>query len=110
MVARGRRGEPPVVSRRGPGGLVRGRSAHAKPSTRAGRCAPGRRNCVTVSIALPTGALMAGALDMLSRSGLASLTAEELGRQLLTERSGVRVILVRPADVPAYVDHGAADL
>jgi ATP phosphoribosyltransferase len=38
------------------------------------------------------------------------LSAAELGRRLLVERSGVRVILVRPADVPAYVDHGAADL
>jgi ATP phosphoribosyltransferase len=65
---------------------------------------------VSVSIALPTGVLMDGALALLSRSGLASLGAEELGRQLMVERSGVRVILVRPADVPAYVDHGAADL
>jgi ATP phosphoribosyltransferase len=29
---------------------------------------------------------------------------------LLVERQSVRVILVRPTDVPAYVDHGAADL
>ena len=65
---------------------------------------------MSVSIALPTGALMPGALALLSRSGLANLTAEELGRQLLVEADGVRVILVRPADVPAYVDHGAADL
>jgi ATP phosphoribosyltransferase len=65
---------------------------------------------VTVSIALPTGALMGGALALLSRSGLATLSAEEVGRQLLVEQGGVRVILVRPADVPAYVDHGAADL
>jgi ATP phosphoribosyltransferase len=65
---------------------------------------------VSVSIAVPTGALMEGALALLSRSGLAAFGAEELGRQLLVERSGVRVILVRPADVPAYVDHGAADL
>jgi len=63
-----------------------------------------------VSIAIPTGALLNGALDALARSGLARLSAEELGRQLLAERDGVRVILVRPADVPAYVDHGAADL
>jgi ATP phosphoribosyltransferase len=63
-----------------------------------------------VSIAVPTGALNAGALRLLSRSGLARLSAELLGRQLMVERSGVRVILVRPADVPAYVDHGAADL
>jgi ATP phosphoribosyltransferase len=38
------------------------------------------------------------------------LSAAELGRKLLLERRAVRVILVRPADVPAYVDHGAADL
>jgi len=63
-----------------------------------------------ISIAIPTGALLNGALDTLARSGLARLSAEELGRQLLAERGGVRVILVRPADVPAYVDHGAADL
>jgi ATP phosphoribosyltransferase len=65
---------------------------------------------VTVSIAIPTGVLMNGALDLLGRSRLITLNAEELGRQLLVERADVRVILVRPADVPAYVDHGAADL
>lgn len=63
-----------------------------------------------VSIAIPTGALLNGALDVLAKTGLARLSAEELGRQLLAERGRVRVILVRPADVPAYVDHGAADL
>ena len=63
-----------------------------------------------VSIALPTGALMPGALRLLAKAGLARLSADELGRQLLVDRSSVRVILVRPADVPAYVDHGAADL
>jgi ATP phosphoribosyltransferase len=63
-----------------------------------------------VSIAVPTGALLGGSLKVLARAGVARLSAAELGRQLLVERSGVRVILVRPADVPAYVDHGAADL
>jgi ATP phosphoribosyltransferase len=65
---------------------------------------------VKVSIAVPTGALLAGALRLLARSHVARLSADELGRQLLVERPGLRVILVRPADVPAYVDHGAADL
>jgi ATP phosphoribosyltransferase len=63
-----------------------------------------------VSIAIPTGVLTKGALELLDSSGLVGLSAEELGRQLLVERGGLRVILVRPADVPAYVDHGAADL
>ncbi len=65
---------------------------------------------VKVSIAVPTGALLPGALRLLARSRVARLGADELGRQLLVERPGLRVILVRPADVPAYVDHGAADL
>jgi ATP phosphoribosyltransferase len=63
-----------------------------------------------VAIALPTGALLPGALRILGRSGVARLSAAELGRQLLVDRPAVRVILVRPADVPAYVDNGAADL
>ena len=63
-----------------------------------------------VSIAIPTGALLPGALRLLSRARVARLTAAELGRQLLIERNHIRVILVRPADVPAYVDHGAADV
>lgn len=63
-----------------------------------------------VSIAVPTGVLLNGALARLAESRLARLGAEELGRQLLIDRSGVRVILVRPSDVPSYVDHGAADL
>ena len=63
-----------------------------------------------VSIAIPTGVLLDGARAILADSGLASIGAEELGRQLLIESELVRVIMVRPADVPAYVDHGAADL
>ena len=63
-----------------------------------------------VSIAIPTGALLPGALKILGRSGVARLNGAELGRQLLVDRAALRVILVRPADVPAYVDHGAADL
>jgi len=63
-----------------------------------------------VSIAIPTGALLDGARDLLERTHLASLGEAEMGRQLLIDGDEVRVILVRPADVPAYVDHGAADL
>jgi ATP phosphoribosyltransferase len=63
-----------------------------------------------VAIALPTGALLPGALKLLARARLARLSAPELGRKLLVERPGLRVVLVRPSDVPAYVDHGAADL
>jgi len=65
---------------------------------------------MTVSIAVPTGALLPGSLRLLARSGVARITADELGRKLMLERKGLRVVLVRPADVPAYVDNGAADI
>lgn len=63
-----------------------------------------------IAIALPTGVLLPGALRLLARARVMRMSAAELGRRLLVERAGVRVILVRPADVPAYVDYGAADL
>jgi ATP phosphoribosyltransferase len=63
-----------------------------------------------IAIAVPTGALLPGALKLLAGAGLMRLSAPELGRKLMVERSGVRVVMVRPLDVPAYVDHGAVDL
>jgi ATP phosphoribosyltransferase len=63
-----------------------------------------------LTIALPTGALLPGSLELLGKAGAARLTPHLLGRRLLVEQDGVRVVLVRPADVFNYVDHGAADL
>lgn len=63
-----------------------------------------------ICIAIPTGLLLEGSLELLRRAGVVDLDREELGRKLLVERNGVRVVLVRPADVPAYVDYGSADL
>lgn len=63
-----------------------------------------------ITIALPTGALLEGSLALLGRAGVVRLTPQQLGRKLLVEQGAVRVVLVRPADVHAYVDHGAADL
>lgn len=71
---------------------------------------PHATHSTKVSIAVPTGVLLPGALKLLAKANLARLSAPELGRKLLVERAGIRVVLVRPADVPAYVDHGAADL
>jgi ATP phosphoribosyltransferase len=63
-----------------------------------------------ISIAIPTGTLLDGSLDLLRRAGVVDLDREEIGRKLLVEKSGRRVVLVKPADVPAYVDYGSADL
>lgn len=63
-----------------------------------------------ISIAVPTGALFEDAVRLLAQAALAQVQPAQLGRRLLVEKDGVRVVLVRPTDVPAYVDHGAADL
>jgi ATP phosphoribosyltransferase len=63
-----------------------------------------------ISIAVPTGALLPGSLDILRSAGIVQLDREELGRKLLVERDGIRLVLVRPSDVAAYVDYGAVDL
>ena len=63
-----------------------------------------------ISIAIPTGVLLTGSLDLLRRVGATDLDPDEIGRKLLVERDGLRLVLVKPADVPAYVDHGSADL
>jgi ATP phosphoribosyltransferase len=63
-----------------------------------------------ISIAIPTGLLLDGSLELLRRIGATDLDQEEIGRKLLVERDGLRLVLVKPADVPAYVDHGSADL
>src|SRR5712692_5353169 len=110
MVARTRRRKPHPVSRRVQRRLDCSTRAHTLTAAGAG-CGSARGFArMKVSIAVPTGMLLSGALRLLSHAGVVRLSAAELGRRLLVERSSVRVILVRPADVPAYVDHGAADL
>ena len=63
-----------------------------------------------ISIAIPTGVLLQGSLDLLRVAGAVELEREEIGRKLLVDKDGLRVVLVRPADVAAYVDYGSADL
>jgi ATP phosphoribosyltransferase len=63
-----------------------------------------------ISIAIPTGVLLDGSLELLRRVGATDLDPDEIGRKLLVEKDGLRLVLVKPADVPAYVDHGSADI
>lgn len=63
-----------------------------------------------ITIAVCTGVLLDGTLGLLGQAGVVRVDKPALGRRLLLARDGVRVVLVRPADVAAYVDHGAADL
>src|SRR5437764_12964220 len=59
-------------------------------------------------IAVPRGALFGGTLDLLDRLGLGTREVRENDRKLLFQDAGI--ITMRPADVPTYVEAGAADL
>ncbi|MEA3335355.1 MAG: ATP phosphoribosyltransferase [Chloroflexota bacterium] len=69
------------------------------------------RSAARLVVALPKGRLLDEALDSLTRAGY-GLNAGENGRRLVVPSSDARVsyILAKPADVPVYVENGAADL
>jgi ATP phosphoribosyltransferase len=63
-----------------------------------------------LTLALPKGRLLDPALELLRELGVDAVDAES--RQLIfrDEARGLRLLLLKPADVPAYVTYGAADL
>jgi len=75
-------------------------------------CVIRSRQVAPLSIALPKGRLLRPSLEALRGVGLSCPDVDELDRRLVYETadSHVRFIIARPADVPAYVEHGAADL
>jgi ATP phosphoribosyltransferase len=67
-----------------------------------------------LTIALPRGRILDEALPLFRRAGLNLDAAEKgrAGRRLIIpiEELGIRVLIVRDTDVPAYVEGGAADV
>jgi len=65
-----------------------------------------------IAIALPKGRILDQALPLLARAGidLRAVVADAGRRLLLPTPLGGRVLLVKPVDVPTYVEHGIADL
>jgi ATP phosphoribosyltransferase len=65
-----------------------------------------------LTLALAKGRILEEALPLLARAGLDPLEDAASTRKLIlaTRDPGVRLILVRAADVATYVQHGAADL
>jgi ATP phosphoribosyltransferase len=61
-----------------------------------------------LTVAVPRGALFAGALDLLDRLDVDTADVRSNDRKLLFADAGI--VTVRPSDVPTYVEHGAADL
>jgi ATP phosphoribosyltransferase len=65
-----------------------------------------------ISIALSKGRIFDETAPLLARVGIEPKGNGERSRKLIleTNRAGVRLIIVRAADTPTYVQHGAADL
>jgi len=63
-----------------------------------------------LTLALPKGRLLKPALELLRRMGLDGVDAASRKLIFVDERSGLRVLILKPADIPSYVEYGAADL
>lgn len=65
-----------------------------------------------ITIALTKGRILADTLPLLARAGIEPLEVIASSRKLLfeTNHSAVRLLILRGADVPTYVQFGAADI
>jgi ATP phosphoribosyltransferase len=64
-----------------------------------------------LTIALSKGKLLDPALDLLTRAGLLSKKISQESRKLVFEDPASRttIMIIRPSDVPTYVEYGAVD-
>ncbi len=67
---------------------------------------------MTITIALSKGRIFDETLPLLNAAGIVPGEDPETSRKLIlpTNRSDVRLIIVRASDVPTYVQYGAADM
>jgi ATP phosphoribosyltransferase len=65
----------------------------------------------TLTIALAKGRILDEALPLFALAGIVPVEPPETSRKLIipTSRPGVSFVIVRPTDVPTYVQYGAAD-
>jgi ATP phosphoribosyltransferase len=61
-------------------------------------------------LAVPRGALLVGTLDLLDRIGVDTTEARGDSRSLVFEAGDLALVMMRPSDVPTYVEAGAAQL
>ena len=62
------------------------------------------------TIAIPRGALFGPVLELMEGAGVVESGLVSDSRLLVFDGDEVRILTVRPSDVPAYVESGAADL
>jgi ATP phosphoribosyltransferase len=66
-----------------------------------------------LTVALPKGRMLEPTMSLLGRAGmdLSAVRGDLSGRRLVFDLpGGTRVLLVKPIDIPTYVEHGIADL
>ncbi|HEX9102576.1 MAG TPA: ATP phosphoribosyltransferase [Polyangia bacterium] len=65
-----------------------------------------------ITLAVPKGRVQDEAIALFARAGVDLSPIQDGSRRLVFElpAAGLRVLVVRDADVPTYVEHGAADL
>jgi ATP phosphoribosyltransferase len=63
-----------------------------------------------LTLALPKGRLLDPALALLSSMGVRGLDGDSRRLLLTDEKMDLRFIFLKPADIPTYVQYGAADL
>ncbi|HWE29749.1 MAG TPA: ATP phosphoribosyltransferase, partial [Polyangia bacterium] len=64
-----------------------------------------------ITLAVPKGRVQDEAIALFARAGVDLSPIQDGSRKLVFElpAAGLRVLVVRDADVPTYVEHGAAD-
>jgi ATP phosphoribosyltransferase len=80
---------------------------------RAAKRAPAKNGfSPEIVIAIPKGRVLGAIADRLSRAGVDGATLLKDDRALVRDdpKSGIRFLLLKPDDVPTYVEYGAADL
>jgi ATP phosphoribosyltransferase len=64
-----------------------------------------------LTLALPKGRLLRPALDLLGRAGLDGIPPDGSRKLIFADAArGLRFLILKPMDVPTYVEYGAADL
>lgn len=69
-------------------------------------------NQAPITFALPKGRLLEISRTLLQQAGLMTLDLDAGGRRLISidQEAGLRCLICRAADVPTFVEYGAADL
>jgi len=102
----GGRGSAPAGGGLGPGGRARRPRRYRAVRRRESLMHAKER----LTLALPKGRLLDGALELLRELGVEGI--DQGSRRLIftDDRSGLRMLFLKPVDIPAYVLYGAADV